>query len=215
MLATDQLATAQEKAEEQVPDGASWFLSGTVECQSADAILNLGRPSHDGFRISIDYFAYSDRTKLDGSGSMDTLEREHGEMRSAFRDAVYNGCLTAFQSMSLITHRSLFVVERQVRKKPRERAVRMKLLRSHERSIFSLVTVGRIQRDLGLGHSSRSEDSPARTVASHPRAGHWRYYTDARFSDAVRARPQWIKTTWIGPESTVVKGQRYIVRTEL
>jgi hypothetical protein len=213
MMALDQVSSEEERRREKIREGESWFLSGTVTCTDPRDLYQLESSEMRGVAISFDRFAVSHREGLDSCGPFNSLRLDPRSDLSSFEHMAKVGCLTALQVMSLITHRSLFVVERSAPPNARDRITRIR--RANERPIFSILTIGRIQQRFNLGHHSKAEDGSTRTVAAHPRTGHFRYYRHSKYSEERRSRPQWIESTRIGPTEAKVSGHRYLVRTDL
>lgn len=109
-----------------------------------------------------------------------------------------------FLQIALINSPLVFMVEGEPRKPP----PKGKLPWSDRRSVYTVMTVPRIRRSLGLARTEPGQQGQA--PAAHWRRAHFRTLRSERFGDRRGERVR-VKAAWIGPKEAEVGGRRYRV----
>ena len=146
---------------------------------------------------------YSYRVELQASilysQSIGIKDRDpHRQMWSEFTAHAGRNVATAIEEISLLNVPKRFVVENI----PPTQKKKKKILRSHQRSNFTLLTIEEIKKNFGLtGQGEGGSKAP------HPRRRHTRTLSDGRETN--------VKACWVGESEVQVGKGRYKVRTDL
>lgn len=118
---------------------------------------------------------------------------------------------TAIEEIMVFNAPNRFVVEvNRANARPPSQA--KKILRSHDRPQYTLLTKGEVQRLLDV---SSEDAADRRHPAAHWRRRHYRTFRSEHWHESVRGKTITIPACWVGPTEKTVGNKRYRVRIDL
>jgi len=125
------------------------------------------------------------------------------------RDEYISNAWVAMKEVATFCSPDFFVLKESPQVRPKQR--KGKLLRKHERDIYTLLRPREIRQRMGLPEPVSTDRKSPRP---HERRRHIRVYKSERYKK-MRGKKQIIPATWVGPSESVHKGKRYKVMLDM
>lgn len=143
-------------------------------------------------------------------------------------DSAMQNPMAAIEELLYFNSEDRFILEEiniSSLKKRGKKGASKKILRSHDRSMYTILEPKTIRTKMGIDLGDRSRISTLEE--GHDRRAHWRYLQHDKYSEGGTLEKKvlpsglsyykkvLVPSTWVGPSEVTIRNKRYRVRTDL